>query len=310
MEMATFSARKERMVQAAQSGDRRGTLVNAYQRAPADYLSAIQLVVTAANFVVGAMIGANIEAPMSSWLTVLLPSFHYVPELSWTLAIGGTTIVALIFTNVLPKHIGFVRANEIALKSAPIMRFWIKATWPITIIVRRSTKILAVLFRIAPDVKHRVTEKDIDALLLEGLRARSLDPTEQAIMRRALRLSDMKVSEIMIPIEKVLWVDLSWSPDEIERFFRTNRRSNYPVGTSSENVVGIVRVQDWYETRDLRKAMTPVDFADAEESLALVVERLRPSQTRLLVVTDKGDVAGVVTLNDVLAHIVGPIQAT
>lgn len=310
MEMATFSARKERMVQAAQAGDRRGTLVNAFQRTPADYLSAIQLVVTAANFVVGAMIGANIETPLRAWLTTLLPSFNYVPELSWTLAIGGTTIVALIFTNVLPKHIGFVRANEIAIKSAPIMRLWIKATWPVTSIVRRSTKILAVLFRIAPDVKQRVTEKDIDALLLEGLRARSLDPTEQAIMRRALRLSDMRVVEIMIPIERVLWVSPEWRPDELEAFFRKNGRSNYPVGRTPEKIEGIVRVQDWYETRDLRKAMTPVVFADAEESLALVVERLRPSQTRLLVVTDKEKIVGVVTLNDVLAHIVGPIQAT
>lgn len=311
MEMATFSARRERMVQAAESGDRRGTMVNAFQRAPADYLSAIQLLATAANFVVGAMIGVNIELPLRRWLDHWFPGLEFKPYVSWILAVGGTTVLALIFTNVFPKHIGFVRANEIALKSAPIMRGWIKATWPITLAVRRSTKFLAHLFHVAPDERFRVTERDIDALLLEGARAGSLDPTEQAVMRRAMRLSDLPVSDAMVPREKLLWVDLDWDGKKIEAFLRRHRRSNFPVIKDHvDDVRGVVRTQEWLLDRNLEESMSPPVFASPEESLLSALEKLRPSECRLLVVQDDGKTVGVLTLNDVLAFVVGEIEKT
>lgn len=151
IEMATFSARKERMVQARDAGDRPGTMVNSFQRAPSIYLAAIQLLVTAANFVLGAMIGSNLEAPTRQILKSWLPDFRFTAELSWTLAVGCTTILALIFTNVLPKQIGFVRANELALKSAPVMRAWIRLSWPITSLIRWATVLLAKVLRVVPD---------------------------------------------------------------------------------------------------------------------------------------------------------------
>lgn len=311
MEMATFSARRERMVQVAQSGDRRGTLVNAYQRAPADYLSAIQLLATAANFVIGAMIGANIEAPVRAWFDNVLPGLGYRTQLSWTVSMGIVTIVALIFTNVLPKHIGFVRANEIAVKSAPLMRFWIKASWPITLFVRRATKLLARGLKIAPDERYRVTERDIDHLLMEGLRAGSLDPTEQAVMRRALRLSDTPVSEVMVPRDKALWIEPDWGARKIEAFCRKHGRSNYPVAKGGlDHVVGIMRALEWFLDKDLAATMDAAVFADADDSLLEAMELLRPSETRLLIVRRGEEVVGLLTLNDILGAIVGPIKQT
>ena len=311
MEMATFSARKERMVQAAEAGDRRGIMVNAYQRAPADYLSAIQLVATAASFVIGAMIGSNVEAPVRGQFEEWFPAFAYRPHLSWIVSVGVMTILALIFTNVLPKHIGFVRANEIALRSAPLMRIWIKASWPITLTVRRTTKMLARLLRIAPDERFRVTERDIDALLMEGLRAGSLDPTEQAMMRRALKLSDTRIGDAMVPRESVHWIDPSWSDRRILEFFRQHEHSNFVVGKGGlDRVVGVVRSQDWLLDHDFERVCSTPVYASPEDSLLTAIELLRPAETRLLVVRENQRVMGVLTLNDVLAHIVGPIRPT
>jgi putative hemolysin len=311
MEMATFSARRERMVQATESGDRRGRLVNAFQRSPAEYISAIQLLATAANFVVGAMIAANVERPVSRKFEEWIPGFEYRSQLSWFVSVGLVTILALIFTNVLPKHIGFVRANEIALRTAPLMRFWIKASWPITLFVRRTTKALARMLRVAPDEKFRVTERDIDQLLMEGLRAGSLDPTEQAVMRRALKLSDLKVKTAMVPREQVLWIDADWPPQRIEEFLRRNERSNYLVADGRlDKPSGVLRALDWFFERDLRRAMQPMVTAGSNDSLLIALEKLRPAGTRLLVVRDGGRVEGVLTLNDALGALVGPIRQT
>lgn len=311
IEMATFSARKERMVQARDAGDRRGTMVNSFQRAPSIYLAAIQLLVTAANFAVGAMIGSNLEAPTRQILKSWLPDFRFTAELSWTLAVGCTTILALIFTNVLPKQIGFVRANELALKSAPVMRAWIRLSWPITSLIRWATVLLAKILRVVPDQKHRVTERDIDALLAEGARAGSLDRREQDIMRRALRLSDLPVRHAMVSADRILWIDPDWTPKAIERFFNEHSSTSYPVGAPHiGKVLGILRVQDWFLNRNLTDSMTPPVFANADDSLLRAMELLLPSETRLLLVRRGDEVIGLLTLNDVLAAVVGPIQQT
>lgn len=308
MEMATFSARKERMHQAAASGDRRGTMVNAFQRAPADYLSAIQLVGVCANFVIGALLASSIESPTRAMLNDWLPGFRYQAELSWAIAIGSMTILAVIFTNILPKHIGFVRANEIALKTAPIMWRWIRIASPLTHLIRVTTKWLARLIRVAPDERFRVTERDIETLLIEGAKAGSLDKTEQEIMRRALRLSDSSVRDAMVRRESILWVDISWPNAKVEKFFRQHGRSNYPVCDGAiDRLRGTIRVQDFYLKESVQQAMTPPVFATPRDSLLEALAALRPTSTRLLMVKDGARLVGVLTLNDVLSHIVGPV---
>jgi len=299
------------MSQLADAGDRRGTLVNAYQRSPADYLAAIQLIVTAANFIIGAMIGAYIEAPILEWFKSIAPNYPYPSKVSWFLAIGGSTLAALIFTNVLPKQIGFIRANEIAVSTARAMKLWMKLTWPITSIVRLSSKWFSRILRIAPDEKHRVTEGDIHSLLAEGVRAGSIDRDERSLMSRALQLSDVPVSEVMVPASDLLWVESNWDDDQLHAFFSTHLRSNYPVreglGTTP---IGVVRVQDWYIHRDLAMVMRQPDWIDSEASLLRGIELLRPAESRVLFVQADNEFVGILTLNDALRFLVGPICVT
>jgi putative hemolysin len=197
------------------------------------------------------------------------------------------------------------------VQTAPLMRLWIKASWPVTSSVRKTTKALARLFHVAPDEKFRVTERDIDALLLEGVRAGSLDPTEQAVMRRALRLSDVRVEEAMVPRDQVLWLEPAWSDRRVLALFRESGRSNFVVSKGGlDRVLGVVRAQDWLLDHNLEAVMTEPIYAEPEESLLTAIERLRPSESRLLVVRKGERVVGVLTLNDILCQVVGPIAQT
>lgn len=311
IEMATFSARKERMVQACGAGDRRGTMVRAFQRSPSEYIASLQFLVTSANFIIGAMIGSLIEAPLRNQLAVWLPGSPYIVQFSWGLSLTAITVLSLIFTNVLPKHIGFVKADELALATAPMMHVWIKIVRPFIQLVIKSSSLMAKLLRIAPAQKHRITESDIDVLLLEGTRAGSLDPTEQAVMRNALTLSEVRIGSLMVPIDKVRWIDSRMSSSKIAAFLREGSQSNYPVARGNlSSIVGVLRTQDWFIEQDLSKAMREPVFASHDDSLLHALELLRPAATRLLIVRKGGRVVGVLTLNDVLRHLVGHIRPT
>lgn len=299
------------MIQATDAGDRRGTMVRAFQRSPSDYISSLQLVVTAANFIIGSMIGTLIEAPMRRQLALWLPGNAYLAQLSWGLSLTAITVVALILTNVLPKNIGFVKADEMALATAPVMHRWIRITSPFIRLLIKVSQLATKLLRIAPAQKHRVTEADLDVLLMEGTRAGSLDPVEQSVMRRALTLSEVKVSDLMVPASKALWVDSNWPAEKVTAFLRTNSQSNYPVAKGDlSNAKEVMRTQDWFVTGDLSKAARPAVFASPGDSLLRALELLRPATTRLLIVREDDQIVGVLTLNDVMTHLVGPIKPT
>lgn len=286
-------------------------MVRAFQRSPSEYIASLQFLVTSANFIIGAMIGSLFEAPLRNQLAVWLPGSPYIVQFSWGLSLTAITVLSLIFTNVLPKHIGFVKADELALATAPMMHVWIKIVRPFIQLVIKSSSLMAKLLRIAPAQKHRITESDIDVLLLEGTRAGSLDPTEQAVMRNALTLSEVRIGSLMVPIDKVRWIDSRMSSSKIAAFLREGSQSNYPVARGNlSSIVGVLRTQDWFIEQDLSKAMREPVFASHDDSLLHALELLRPAATRLLIVRKGGRVVGVLTLNDVLRHLVGHIRLT
>lgn len=286
-------------------------MVRAFQRSPSEYIASLQLLVTGANFIIGAMIGSLIEAPIRNQLTLWLPTYPYIVQVSWGISLTIITVLSLIFTNVLPKHIGFVKADELALATAPAMHGWIRIASPFIRLVIKASSLAAKLLRIAPDQKHRITESDIDVLLLEGTRAGSLDPTEQAVMRNALTLSEVKIGSLMVPADKIRWIDSRMSPSKIAAFLREGSQSNYPVARGNlSSIVGVLRTQDWFIEESLSEAMRQPVFASHDDSLLHALELLRPAATRLLIVRKEGRVVGVLTLNDVLRHLVGHIRPT
>jgi len=89
---------------------------------------------------------------------------------------------------------------------------------------------------------------------------------------------------------------------------RGSSQSNYPVsGKLLEPVRGVLRTQDWFKQRDLQAVMRPVVSAKPSDNLVTALELLRPASTRLLVVMEGVNVIGLVTLNDILQHLIGPI---
>lgn len=313
-EMATFSARKERMVQAVDAGDRRGTLVLAYQRSPASYLGPVQLIATAASLVLGALSAEYVQVPITAWLDQFELTTGWKNGLGFALALTLMTVISLVFSNVLPKQVGFVKANEIALAFAPVTRLLIKVARPLAWLVSVATNILYRVFKITPAERLRVTERDIVSLIAEGSRSGGLDGVEAEIVHRTLKLSDICVTSEMSPIDECDWVDPAWGAQRIDAEVRNSDRSLLVVASQRPaNVLGVIRARDWLalakpEAADLRRLMSPPAYADADDSVVDVLQTLRPLATRLVFVRDpSGNVIGLISLNDAVRLVLGPI---
>ncbi len=316
VEMATFSARVERMKQADEAGDRRGIMVLAYQRSPMHFLAAVQVVTTAAAFWSGALMETAFIIPTEGWLLRSGLPGNWAPGTASVSILILMTLVSLIFTNVLPKQIGFIRSHEIALAYAKPMRLLIRFTRPLGWLVSASVNGLLRLRHISPDEKHRVTERDIRFLIKEGATRGSLDAREQNIVRRALDLSDLLAVRVMTPVASLEAIDISRGLQEADRLIHQTTHSFLPVyDTDWRNLLGVIKARDWLalETpslKDLRRLVSAPVIVKEKDSLLAVLEALRPVETRCVFVTDRnGAVEGMITLNDAVSQILGPIKS-
>lgn len=130
----------------------------------------------------------------------------------------------------------------------------------------------------------------------------------------ALQVSDINVSEIMIPRNQVSMVDLAADIDSILPELVEDGYSRYPVFSGNrDNIVGILLAKDLLKMTlgqpvSLRETLRPPVFIPESKRLNVLLQDFRTSRNHMAIVVDEyGSVAGVVTIEDVLEQIVGEI---
>jgi putative hemolysin len=130
-----------------------------------------------------------------------------------------------------------------------------------------------------------------------------------------LRLGDRTVDSVMTPRMRIAWLDIAASRDDNVAVLRQTPYSRYPVYRSDESdVVGVVEVKrllySFAEGRpELFGHLSKPLFVPATARALDLLEEFRDAETPLALVVDEyGDIEGVVTVNDLLAAVVGASQ--
>jgi magnesium and cobalt transporter len=155
--------------------------------------------------------------------------------------------------------------------------------------------------------------------LLARLRAacdRNLIDTDAlSIIEGALQMSDMQVSEVMIPRAQMDVIHLDDPIERVVEFVVDTAHSRFPaVGENKDDVTGIFLAKDllrYYAGRefDLRDMLRPAVFVPESKRLNVMLREFRVSRNHMAIVVDEyGGVAGLVTIEDVLEQIVGDIE--
>jgi putative hemolysin len=164
---------------------------------------------------------------------------------------------------------------------------------------------------------HRppVDPEEIKRLLWEGTKAGIFEPGEFEIFKRVFRYIDRRARALMTPRDKVVWIDLSDSPEEIRRKVIGSPHSRFPVCDESlDNLLGIVQVKDLLAQSSqgppfrIKGLLTLPAFVYEGSRGTQILETLRKSSTHTAVVLDEfGSVVGILTLSDILQSLLGDL---
>jgi putative hemolysin len=194
------------------------------------------------------------------------------------------------------------------------LRLMLFAVWPVTLF-------LSFMLSIATLAEEPITAEeeaagDVEALLEAGEEEGILEESDKELVRSAVEFGDKLVRDVMTPRPQIFAV-----PEEItlEAFLETLKENNFsrvPVYAGTlDAITGIAFTHDLLHVSDdeaRRLTVGSIQRAAAlvpetKKGYELLREMQREKQHMRIVIDEYGEVAGLVTIEDLLEEIVGNI---
>ncbi|WP_426702371.1 hemolysin family protein [Rhodanobacter sp. Col0626] len=316
-EMALVVSRKGRLKQMARTSRKAATALR-HAEAPEHFLSTVQVGITLVMLITGAVAGDALgghiaDALRGDRLTWLLP---YARVIGIVLGFVLISFIQIVIGELVPKRLALSAPEKVSSYVAIPMLVLSRLTAPFVWLLNISSNLLLRLMRVNQHGRGVVTEDEIRLLVAESAEQGVLDPDEHNMVNRVLRLGDRTVDSVMTPRMRIAWLDTAATREENIEVLRETPYSRYPVYRGDESeVVGVVEVKrllhGFAEGRppELFDHLSKPLFVPATARALDLLEEFRDAETPLALVVDEyGDIEGVVTVNDLLAAVVGASQ--
>ncbi len=316
-EIAVVSARKVRLEQLADRGNRKARMALKLANAPNDFLSTVQIGITLIGILSGAVGGATLAQrlkPVFDDIPALQP---YSEGISVAIVVTVITYLSLVIGELVPKRIALNAPEQIACTIARPMRFLSRLTTPLVNILGISTETLLNLLGIKASDEPDITEEEIKVLIRQGAESGMFEEAEHAMVERVFRLGDRPIKAMMTPRTEVIWLDIESAPTEnLEKVMGSNH-SRFPIGQGSlDRCLGVIRgttlLTAHLSDQDINlEALLQPPLYVAESTRALnVIKQFKQTGVHIALVTDEyGGIEGIVTLNDLMEAIVGDLPS-
>ncbi len=316
-ELAVMSARKARLQQRADEGDKGARTALDLVESPNRFLSTVQVGITLIGILAGAFGGARIADALAPTIELVPALAPYSQSLALGLVVLVITYLSLVVGELVPKRLALLNPERVAALVARPMHALATLVGPPVHILSLSTDLILRLLRVRPNEEPPVTEEEVKLMIEQGTEAGVFAAAEQDMVKGIFRLADQQVCDLLTPRPRIVWLDLDDPPEEHWEVIRQSDYTYFPVYQDSpDNVVGIVSVKDLWkqtvagQTVSVPDALRPAVFVPESMLILALLETFRESGQHMALVLDEyAGIQGLITLTDVLEAIVGDLPA-
>jgi putative hemolysin len=221
----------------------------------------------------------------------------------------------LQFTEILPKSLG-VRFNmEVARWIARPLSLGIMVLYPVTRLIHWVNRPFEFRRRGQP---ARATLEEITALAGLARLSNQIGPTQERIIVSAARLREMRVRQVMLPLDQIVFLSTGQDISEALVAAHIDAHTRYPVceGQDRDRVVGYVNFKELvYFMRtnpndpSFQGIIRPVRFANPDQSAADLLRTFINEHVHIAIVRDAQDkTLGLVTMEDLVEELLGELE--
>ncbi|EKD48669.1 MAG: hypothetical protein ACD_64C00189G0001, partial [uncultured bacterium] len=246
--------------------------------------------------------------------------FHLSSGLGFSLGVGISGIMIILFGEILPKNIARVRGEHMFTSVLWLINFVYYALYPlVTIMIKLSD---AILYRTSDksetegSAQWGSSEREV-RFLIDYIHAQGiLEKEKTEMLRNIFDLGQIPVKDIMVPASDIISTDIETPIAKVLQLFSDHQFTRIPVYESKpDNIIGMVHQKDIFVmlshklNKPLKELVRPILFIPESVKINQLLREFREQHMHIaIVLNEHGFVTGLITLEDVLEEIVGEIS--
>ncbi|MGO2808309.1 MAG: hemolysin family protein [Glutamicibacter arilaitensis] len=318
-EFSLITVNRSQVKQAAEKGDRRAAGVLKGMSTLSTQLSGAQLGITLTNLGIGFLAEPAIAALVVGPLRDFGLDETLARSVSIAIALILATILTMVFGELVPKNLAIAKPFETAKAVVGFQRGFSVVTKPFLAFFNGNANWIVRRFGIEPQEELASTRSAEELVALVGHSAREgLLPSETAeMLRRTVAFGNRRAHDVMTVRSRMITVTAQETVHEVLELAARTGHSRFPlVDEGGHRVLGMVHI----------RALLAIPYAQRQQSAAgdsaedaflvpdtieldELMDQMRNGGLQLAVLIDEtGDVAGMLTLEDLVEEIVGEVR--
>jgi len=319
-EFALVASRRTRIEAMIRRGDRKARTVRQALNNLYRLLSATQLGITLTSILLGYVAEDTVAHLFRDWFRTLPPALDFLTRggIASVVAVGAISFLHVVFGELVPKTwaITYPEATSRWVATPLIVFSWI--TRPFNFLLNASARLLLRLLGItssSPELDRVHSPEEIRMLVQQSRKTGGLGAGDARLLEGVFEFSEKNAREVMTPRTQIVALPADAPLAEAADRVAAAGRSRYPVtGESLDDVVGIVHAKDILRgllsgsESPVQDIARPPFFVPGTREVEDVLADMKRQKVHLAIVLDEfGGTAGLVTMEDLLEEIVGPI---
>ena len=172
------------------------------------------------------LVGNNVVNIWASALTTTIAARVFASD-AVGISVGITTIIILIFGEIIPKTFARTHAEKLSYPVIRILQFMFYCLFPI---IKLTVVIIeTVLGKNAQLTGRLVTKDDLEYMISKAEKEKTMDSKQLDMLNSILEFPKIKVKDIMIHRQRVKFINKQSSLEDILELVQTDVHSRYPV---------------------------------------------------------------------------------
>ena len=259
------------------------------------------------------LIGNNIvNIAMATLSTVIATKIWGVEAVTATTVI--TTVLVFIFGEMLPKCFAHSCNEKFAQAVSGSLIALMKILKPFSSFFTAFSALVSKPFRKHTENQVTMTEDELTEIVENISVEDGFDEDTGELVKSALRFSNSKAGDIMVVWDEVQKISMALKTPQILEIVKESVHSRIPVIDRKGNLKGILQIRKFLKAYTKQKNVILASvldypyYVDFEEPIDDVLTEMSNHRRNLAIVrgTD-GEIAGIITVEDILEELVGEI---
>lgn len=315
-EISLAASRKMKLKQMSDDGDINAARVLKIQENPGLFFTVIQIGLNAV-VILGGIFGDTVFSPFFNPIFQHLFSIQIADKITFICSFLLVTSLFIVFADLIPKRIGMIAPEAIAVKIINPMRLCLIILKPVVWLFNGLANLIFSLFKIPMERNDDITSDDIHAVVQAGAMAGVLRKQEHELIENVFELESRTVTSSMTARENVIFFDKNDSEEAIKIKIAGYPHSKFLVCDGSiDQIVGYVKSKDLLNSVlagqklslnnciYINNALMIPDALTLSEALSIF---RAADQDYAVILNEYALVMGILTLKDVMTTLMGDL---